>query len=209
MTEDAIAGKIPAMRKNLITGLIAIFPIGLTILVVWFVVTKVGGIIDEVLKKIPYIHLLPSFVISFLGFIGIVIAIYLIGAITRSYLGHKAFGVGESIVTRIPIIKSIYTSGRKFTDALFIEKAGFKKTVIVEFPKAGVYSIGFLTNESGWEIKGKETVNVFVPTIPNITTGFYLLVPRSELIDTEMTIDDALKTIISGGVIIPDKRKYS
>ena len=196
------------VKKNFITGLIALFPIALTILVFWFVVTKVGGIVDELFKKIPYICGMPSFVLSFLGFVGIVIIIYLIGAITRSYIGRKAFSVGENIITKVPVIKAIYASGRKFTDALFIEKAGFKKAVIVEFPKQGMYSLGFLTNESGWEIAGKENVNVFVPTAPNITTGFYLLVPRSEIIETNLTIDDALKTIISAGVIVPDKRKY-
>lgn len=196
------------VKKNFITGLIALFPIALTVLIFWFVVTKVGGIVDELFKKIPYLREMPSFLLSFLGFIGIVLIIYLIGAITRSYIGRKAFDIGENIITKVPVIKAIYTSGRKFTDALFVEKAGFKKAVIVEFPRQGMHTLGFLTNESGWEIAGKESVNVFVPTVPNITSGFYLLIPRSEIIETTLTIDDALKTIISAGVIVPDKRKY-
>ncbi|MDD5528496.1 MAG: DUF502 domain-containing protein [bacterium] len=195
------------MRKNLITGIIALLPIGLTIFVFWFLIDKFGGIFSNFFKLIPGVCTLYPFVHSFMGFLAFLIIVWVIGAIATSYIGHRFFVLWESIIIKVPFIRPIYAAGRQLSDALSIDKSksAFKSVVIVEFPRKGVYSMGFLTNDKSLKIKDvPDNISVFVPTVPNITTGFYLIIPRSEVIEIPITIDAALRTIVSGGIIPPE-----
>lgn len=196
------------MKRKFITGLVVILPIGLTLFIIWFLVTRVGGILGVVFKKIPCLSTLPYPVTSLIGFVAIILLIYIIGVITSGYIGNRILRFTENLISRFPLIRTIYISARKITDAIFRDKSAFKKAVLIEFPRKGVYAIGFLTNEASWGIRGDEdNVNIFIPTAPNPTSGFYLIVPKSQVIDAHLSIDEALRTIISGGVIVPDIRK--
>lgn len=126
------------MRKNLVAGIIALLPVGLTVLICWFIIAKLGGILGAIFRSVPVISLWPVFTHKLLGFIGLLIIVYIIGAITTSYLGHKLFNFIETFIVKIPFIRPIYVAGRKLTDALFIDKSAFKSVVLVEFPRKGM-----------------------------------------------------------------------
>ena len=195
------------MRKNLIAGIIALLPIGLTIFVFWFLIDKFGGIFSRLFRLIPGVANLHPFIHSFFGFVSLVIIVWIIGALATSYIGHRFFSLWEAIMTKIPFVRPIYAAGRQLSDALSIDKAksAFKSVVLVEFPRKGIYSMGFLTNDKPLPIEEmSDNISVFVPTVPNITTGFYLIVPRSEVKTIPITIDSALRTIVSGGIITPE-----
>lgn len=188
------------MKKDFIAGLIALFPIGLTLFVIWFVINSLGGVLKVIFQKIPIFANLHPFVHSLLGFISLLLIIYLVGFITRNYLGKKFLRYTDKVLTKIPVIQTIYNAGRKLSDGIFIDKSAFKSVVLVEFPRPGVYAIGFLTSKEDFQI-GEKTDNesVYVP-IPN---GFYLAVPKSGVIETNLSVDKALQIIISGGIISP------
>lgn len=196
------------MKRKFVTGLITTLPIGLTLFVIWFLVIKIGGILSAAFKLIPSLSRLPSPVISVIGFFALLILIYIIGVITSSYVGNKILKFTENLFTRVPLIRTLFISAKKFTDAIFMDRSAFKKAVLIEWPRKGVYTMAFMTNETSWEIEGNEmTVNLFMPTTPNPTSGFYIIMPRSQVIETNLSIDEALRTLISGGVILPGKRK--
>ncbi|MCK4307385.1 DUF502 domain-containing protein [candidate division WOR-3 bacterium] len=198
------------MKRKFITGVVALLPIGLTVFVVWFSVIRIGGLLEVVFKRIPELSSLPSPVISLIGFSTLVLIVYIIGVITSSYVGKRVLKFGEDLIAKVPLIRTLYISVRKFTNAIFIDKSAFEKAVVIEYPRKGIYTMGFMTNESDWEIDGKKgNVNVFIPTSPNPTSGYYIIIPRSEIRETELSIDAALRTIISGGVILPKKRKLT
>ena len=196
-----------SIKSVFVMGLVALIPITLTILIVWFLVIRIGGLLGAVFQNIPALASLPIPVISLLGFIGVIVLIYLIGLITSSYIGRAFLKAGEQLVSRLPIVRTIYNAARRLTDAVFLDRTAFKKVVMIEYPRKGLYTMGFLTNESAWSLEEKsDYVNVFVPTSPNPTSGFYLICPLSEIKETQLSIDEAFRTIISGGVILPERR---
>ncbi|KPK70517.1 hypothetical protein AMJ71_02950 [candidate division TA06 bacterium SM1_40] len=193
-------------RKNFATGLIAILPLALTVLVLWFFISKVGDIFGRAIRQIPQLEQLPNFVNALLGLIAMIILIYLIGLVTSSFLGRQLLRFGELLITRLPLIRSVYTSARQLTETLFVDKAAFRKVVLVEFPRKGMLGIGFVTSDRKWKINDdppRYAQNVFLPTCPNPTSGWYLLIPEEEIISTSMTVEWGMKIVISGGMVLP------
>jgi uncharacterized membrane protein len=196
------------MKRKFITGLVAILPIGLTLFVLQFLVLRIGGLLKVAFRRIPWLSLLPSPIISIIGFLSILLLIYMIGVITSSYIGNRLLKFAENLISKLPIIRTLYTAVRRFTNAIFIDKSAFKKAILIEYPRRGIYTLAFMTNESSWDIDTiGANISLFVPTTPNPTSGFYLVVPRAEVRETNLTIDEALRTIISGGVILPKHRQ--
>ncbi len=157
-----------------------------------------------VLKLIPakYVPEIPG-----LGFILAVILISAVGLLTRNFAGRKVVQLGENMVDRIPLVRIIYSGVKQLLEAFFVQKtAAFRRVALLEYPRRGVYVIGFITGESRGEVQrktDKNMINVFVPTTPNPTSGFYVLIPEDELVGLDMTIEDAFKLIISGGIFTP------
>jgi uncharacterized membrane protein len=114
----------------------------------------------------------------------------------------------DKIMTKLPFVKGLYNAIRQLVNAILIDHSAFSKVVIIRYPWEHSYSLAFLTSEDKWTIKGKEYFNVFLPTSPNPTSGYYLLYPVSEIIETEIPIQDGFKIITSGGVILPTMRNY-
>jgi len=195
------------MKARFLAGIAALLPIGLTVFVVWFLVTNLGRLIGILFAKVPYLRHFSPPLITLIGLVTLVVFVYIIGAITSSYLGKRLFRLGEALLERVPIIRPLYTALRQFSHAIFLKRSAFKKVVLVEYPRKGVYTIAFVTNEAGWQIKkDHDYINLFVPTAPNPTSGYYVMLPREEAIPVAVTIDEALKTIVSGGVIIPKEK---
>ncbi len=182
-------------------GLLAIIPVGLSYLVVRFfylaVDARITGKIEQWIGyKIPG-----------LGFLLVLISLYLLGLLASHYVGRRAFGLIEWVSARIPFIKTIYTLGKQLADALSLpEKQAFKRVVMVEHFRPGVWSIGFVTATiPDPEEEGRQLVRLFIPTAPNPTSGFVITVKESQVKETGWGVPEAMNLIISGGMVSPKK----
>jgi uncharacterized membrane protein len=171
---------------------------------------------DAILKYIPAKYLPETYLhihIPGLGLILTIVLVFVVGLLTRNFVGRKMVHLGERIVDRIPIARIIYIGVKQLLEALFVQKTkAFDKAALIEYPRRGVYAIGFITGESKGEVQNmtpKNMINVFVPTTPNPTSGFYILIPDNELIVLSMSVEDAFKLIVSGGIISPAEAKNS
>jgi uncharacterized membrane protein len=164
---------------------------------------------DAILRFIParylpetYLHYIPG-----LGLILAIILISAVGLLTRNFAGRRVVQFWEDMVDRIPLVRIIYSGVKQLLEAFFVQKTGaFRRVALLEYPRRGVYVIGFITGESRGEVQrktNKTMINVFVPTTPNPTSGFYVLMPEDELVALDMTVEDAFKLIISGGIFTP------
>jgi uncharacterized membrane protein len=197
------------LRAYLIAGLLVWIPIGVTI----FVVRLLNGLMDRSLVLLPE-RLQPEqwlgFAIPGLGILLTLVLLVVTGFLAANFVGRGMVSVWESLLQRIPIVRSVYSASKNFAEVVFSEgNESFKKVLLVQYPRKGVYSLAFQTAASLGEVQartGEEVVCTFVPTTPNPTSGFIVMVPRSEIIELDMTVDDALKMIFSLGVVVPTWR---
>jgi uncharacterized membrane protein len=146
-----------------------------------------------------------------ISFCIIVAALIFIGLIAKNYIGKKLLGLVESIASNIPIVRGVYSSIRQIVEA-FQNTSGsnFKKVVIIEYPRPGLYSMGFVTKDSSEFLNkatGEVCTNIFIPTTPNPTSGFILMVPKKDIIDPDINIDQGIKFVISAGLVEPFVRE--
>ncbi len=183
------------------TGLLTILPLAVTIYVFYiifnFLDNLIGGLIESVINyRIPGI-----------GFVSGLLLILLIGFIASNIIGNRLINFFDRIFQRVPITRGIYVSAKQIIDAFTVQgKNAFKKVVLLEYPRKGLYVIGFITGQSRGEIQEKtaeETLNIFVPTTPNPTSGMLVLAPRREVIELKMTVEEGMKVIVSGGLFSP------
>lgn len=196
------------IRKTFFAGLLVLAPMALTIYVLYLLF----GLLDGILAKtiIQYVAdktQIPIFQrpIPGLGIVFLVSLIFIVGAIAKNYMGRKIFEISDYIVTKIPIMNRIYVAIRQISEAIFSEKREmFKKAVLFEYPRKGIYSIGFFTQDTKGPVQhvlADDVVSVFVPTTPNPTSGYLLFVPKEQVIELKMSVEDAMKLIISAGAI--------
>jgi uncharacterized membrane protein len=199
--------KMKARIKNyFITGLLAVIPITVTI----YILKVFIGMVDKVLIYLPLKYhpdtYLP-FHVPGLGLIATVAVVFIVGVVTQSLLGRKLIPIGEWTISKIPVVRNIYLGIKQLVEAVFVQNSkGFKRVVLVECPRKGMWLVGFLTGVTKGEVQDKtkeRVVNVFVPTTPNPTTGLYLLVPEKDVINLDMGVEDAFKLIMSGGIVTP------
>jgi len=195
-----------SIKGVLLTGIAAIIPVGVTLYILYLII----GMMNNLVKIIPA-RFHPDQVLPFhlpgLGVIITFILIFIVGLVTKSYLGKKLIALGERVVGKIPLVRGIYNALKQFVDAVFSDKGqGFKRAVLIEYPRKGLYSIAFVTSFSRGEVQVKteqRCVNVFVPTTPNPTSGFYIMVPETDMINLDMTVEEAFTLIMSGGIVSP------
>ena len=195
------------LRKTFFAGLFVIIPIGITIFILKFLFNLADGIlgsyIDELITLITGHELhLPG-----LGMIIGAVAIYLTGLVATNFIGNKLLRFGEAVLARIPIVKSIYTSSKQLIQVFQEGKSSYRRAVFVEWPRPGVKAIGFVTAELVQE--GVDMVVVYLPTMPNPTSGFALYFRAAEVQDSGMTVEDAVKFVVSGGVVLPQTTQLS
>ena len=195
------------MKKYFITGLLVWTPLGITIWVLKLLI----DFMDQSLLLLPRAYqpeVLFGRYIPGIGAILIVLVILLTGLIAANLFGQKLLSMGETLLIRIPVVKSIYVSVKQVSDTLFSSKGqAFRKALLVQYPRQGSWTIAFLTGQPGGEVVthlAEEYVSVYVPTTPNPTSGFFLMMPKEDVIELEMSVDAALKYIISMGVVIPE-----
>jgi len=196
------------IKRYFITGLVAILPLGLTVGVIWFLIQKIGGFFGKYFTQISLFRDISKPLSSLLGFIAVIIGIYIIGFITSSFIGRWALNTLDKIMTKLPFVKGLYNATRQLVNAIMIDHSAFSKVVIIKYPCENTYTLAFLTSKDKWKIGEKEYFNVFLPTSPNPTSGYYLIYPASQIIETGISIQDGFKIITSGGVILPNMRNY-
>jgi uncharacterized membrane protein len=194
------------LRRYFVAGLLVWIPLGITLWVLKLLVDAM----DQSLLLVPEnlrSDALFGFHVPGLGIILTVAIVLATGALAANFFGRKLLGVGHEVLGRIPIVRSIYGGVKQISDTLFSpEGKAFRRAVLVRYPHPGVWTVALVTGTPQHEVAdilGREQISVFVPTTPNITGGFFLIVPRSETIELEMTVDAALKYIISMGVAEP------
>jgi uncharacterized membrane protein len=193
----------PTLRKSFFAGLVVVVPLAASIVIL---LSLFNWVTDFLLPRTLLSHTNAFFyrVIALTVFVFWVTAI---GWVTRLVVGKKVVALTEQAVARVPLLNRIYGFVKDVSNTMFSgKKSAFERVVLVEFPRPGVYSIGFVTNETQGEAQAltQETVvNVFVPTTPNPTSGFLILVPRKQIIDMKMSVADGMKMVISGGAVTP------
>lgn len=209
------------IRGHFYAGLIVILPLFLTIFIInWMVnfivaVTRESIFTSLINRTIVFLGIEDNIHLVTIAYglclLGILLFITLIGYVAKNIVGKKITRFINKIIGRLPIVKHIYTTISQIVSLVSSEKGNtYKKAIAVEYPRKGIYSIGFLTseeNEALSKIAGKELCNVFIPTSPNPTSGMFICVSKEDIIFLDMKIDDAVKLIISGGVIVPGMEK--
>lgn len=197
-----------SLRRNFITGLAILFPAVVTIWFVRFIVIKTNSVVLEPLIKLlrPYLgNVILENLAKVMLFIIVVLIIAFIGFGTRVLFLRKFFSYWEKKFFQVPMVGKVYSATKEMSQALLGQSKGiFTRVVLVEFPRKGIYSIGFVTSEGKGEVQDKteeKVINVFVPTTPNPTSGYLLLVPEQDLIKLDMSVADGMKMVISGGVV--------
>jgi len=196
---------LKSLRNYLITGLIILLPLIITV----YIVTSIFNAVDGVLR--PLVELVIGRSIYGLGFLLTIGFILGVGAIGTNVLGKRLIDYGERILTKIPLVRNIYLTVQQLIDALFLKnKTAFRKVVLIEYPRKGLYQVGFLTSEGMGEVQSntdEEVINIFVPTTPNPTSGMLVLVPKEDITYLDMNVEEGLKLIISGGTVVPNKKR--
>ncbi|MBI4042333.1 MAG: DUF502 domain-containing protein [Deltaproteobacteria bacterium] len=202
-----LLGKIGNLfKKYFITGFIVLVPLGATFTLLRWILTKADSFITVLPHAIQPKQLL-GFDIPGLGVIITVLFIVSVGVLARLYFIRYFISLGERLIKKIPLIRSIYGGMQQLMEVMANKPhEHFNKVVMVEFPRKGTYAIGFITGVSSGECQVKtaqRVLNVFIPTTPNPTSGFYVMVPDTDIVDLEMSVEDAFKLIISGGMVTP------
>ena len=201
------SGVLGRLRSWFLTGLLVTAPVLLTVYITWAAIELIDG---QVASLLPGFNQLVFANIPGAGLIIGLILITAIGAIAAGFLGRWIIKFGESILNRMPIVRSIYGASKQILETVISTQSdAFRDAVLVEYPRRGLWVIGFVTGSTRGEVAEHidiEMVNVFIPTTPNPTSGFLLFCPRNEIIYLDMSVEDAVKLVVSGGIVHPPDR---
>lgn len=197
------------IKRYFVTGLLIWVPLAIT---AW-VLSLIAGIADQSLRLLPesmHPHNLLGFDVPGTGVVLTLLIILVTGLLAANFIGQRLVSWWEKLLARIPVVNSIYNSVKQVSDTLFSSSGNaFRQALLVQYPRTGSWTIAFLTGTPGGDVVNHLTedhVSVYVPTTPNPTSGFFLMLPRSEVIELDMDVDEALKYIISMGVVAPPTR---
>lgn len=201
------------LRNYFIAGVLVAVPLAITFYVFTFVFNKLDNILAPAITRFLIQAGLPlpvSYRLPGIGIVATLLGVLLLGLFTTSYAGRKVVGFGETILHKIPFIRGLYSAAKQFMEAITTpENNPFRKVVMVEFPRKGAYSLGFITYDSVsnlGSIDDEPMINIFVPTVPNPTTGFFIVVPKNEVIILPLSVEDGFKLIFSTGVAGPREK---
>ncbi len=199
------------LRGRFFAGILVTVPIVLTIYLVWILVKFVDDIVANILPVQWNPNTYLPIDIPGLGLIIFIVAMIFIGTLTASFFGrffHRRF---ERILRRLPVVRSIYSAIKQIMNTVFSQRSqAFREAVLVEYPRRDLWTIAFITGETKGEIKNlneDDVINIYVPTTPNPTSGFLLFVPKRDIIPLSMSVDEALKMVISTGIVTPPDRR--
>ena len=198
------------LQKYLIAGLLVWLPIVVTVLLFRFLIT----LMDQTLILLPS-QIRPEAIIGFklpgLGLILTLLVLIVTGIFAANFVGRSMVNFGEKIFKKIPIVRSVYSAAKNFADIVFSDTGqSFKKVLLIQYPRKGIYSLAFQTSTNLGEVQkktGSDVVCTFVPTTPNPTSGIIIIIPKEDVIEMDMEIDEAFKMIVSLGVVVPEWKK--
>ena len=198
------------MRKYLIAGLLVWMPLGITFLVIRAIV----GLLDRTLLLLPQAYQPDNLLGVHIPGLGVVLAVLLVlatGMIVANFLGKRLVVAWEHFLARIPLVRTLYAGIKQIMEAVLATDAkSFRKVLLIEYPRKGLWSVAFMTSDKLGEVQAKtdgKVISVFIPTTPNPTSGFVIMVPENEVIVLDMAVEDGLKMIISLGVAVPEWQK--
>ncbi len=205
------------LRNYFFTGLIVVLPVFVSIKILWWLFELALNLTSWMLfffptalrsaEQLGVSQEAYDFYLKVFVFILTLLFIVVVGMATRYVLGKRMVSISENLIMRVPLLNKIYGTVRQITQTLWTsQKTVFSKVVLVEYPRAGAYAIGFITSETRGEIQERtreDVVNVFIPTTPNPTSGWLAVLPRSQIIDLDMSVADGFKLVISGGSVVP------
>ena len=202
------------LRKYIIAGLLVWLPLAVTYQLLKFVVSQMDRWLDNFLEWLPpdyHPDQLLGVAIPGIGVIFTFLLLVITGMLAANFVGRAFVNGWESLLDRIPVVRAVYSAVKKFAEMVFSDKSeSFKNVLLIQYPRKGLYSLAFQTSSELGEVQGRtgeEVVCTFVPTTPNPTSGFIIIVPRRDVIVLDMDVDEALKMIISLGVVIPTWRE--
>ncbi len=190
---------IRRLRNHFLAGIFVAVPIGIVILILVWLFVSIDNILEPIVRAI-FGHKIPG-----VGFGFTLLLIYLIGLTASNFIGKKLIVYGESLLSKVPIIWQLYSGIKQILESFRgNQKSGFMQVVLVEFPRKGMRTIGFITNETT-DSEGRKLLNVFIPTAPNPTSGFLQIAREEDVIKTDIGVDDALKMVVSAGKVSPEE----
>jgi len=209
-----LLGKLRSRIRNIfIAGLLVTLPITITLYILVFLFRWVDSLFSPLIFKILQIPQVPALAwlaehnIPGLGVVVTVVLIFFVGLFTKNIVGRRLVASSEELVARIPVARTIYAGAKQVLESIAMPGSkAFKQVVMIEYPRKGIYTLGFLTREGSGEPEAKvreNLVHVFIPTTPNPTSGFLLLIPNKEIVRLDMSVEDAVKLIVSGGILVP------
>ena len=203
------------LRANFMAGILVILPLLVTYEIVKFIIIKAkvlhfaNVVTTEWIEQPIYFRYIITAIVVLVILAAIFIILTVIGMLARNVIGKRLILFGESILARIPMVNKIYRAVQQISHA-FVGKVIFTRVVLLQYPRKGIYSIGFVTSDTKGEISSeisKNSINVFLPTTPNPTSGYLLFVPEKDTISLSMSVEDAMKLVISGGAVTPNYNK--
>ncbi len=205
------------LRGYFLAGVLVTAPVAITLATAWwfvgFVDSKVVPLIPSRYNPDSYLRDIVGFEIGLpgLGVVVLLVLITLIGALTAGFVGRYVIHLGERIVARMPVIRNVYSALKQIFETVLKQQSNaFRQAVLIEYPRRGIWAVGFITGNTEGEVQNltkDDMVNVFLPTTPNPTSGFLLFVPREELVHLSMTVEEAIKMVISAGIVNPPDRR--
>ena len=192
------------LRNSFIAGLVVIFPVVVTFVVLKYLFGIMAGVLSPFIRNLELN--LPNIIIDMVSVLCLSFLIYLLGVLATLLVGRKLISTGEKILARLPIVRTIYTGAKDVAQTISIRKGNaFKKTVIVEYPRSGMYAVGFVTGIIISETQ-QEYIKVFVPTAPNPTSGYLVILRKDLVTETDVSPEDAIKMLVSAGTVSPDEQ---
>jgi uncharacterized membrane protein len=196
------------LRNYFISGLLFWIPLGLSVVIFKFILDKLNNILPK--QYLPEQLLFIDNKIPIFGAIIVVLIIFITGVLVSNIIGAKILNFWEKLLAKIPVFRIIYKSLKKVLDTVLNPSSeSFKKALLVEYPRKGLWTIAFQTGSYKWNLEkivGDDIINIYVPTTPNPTSGFFIMMAKKDVIELDMSVDQALKLIISAGVIDPEEK---
>lgn len=201
-----------SIRRIFLTGIIVSLPLVITVFVFKFVFETfdnlLGPLVTSIIRGLGA-PIGPDYHLPGIGLVSTVALVFLIGLVSANYMGRRLWSYGEAALMKIPIIRPVYVATKQVIDTFSTNSSNaFRKVVIIEYPRKGIYSLGFITGKTSGEARdrlGREMLNVFIPTTPNPTSGFLLLVPQEDVMELEMAVEEGVKMIVSCGLVTPER----
>lgn len=206
-------GLLARLRASFLTGIVVIAPVGLTVWLLW---TVMGWVDSVVLPLVPSTFQPEKYIGINLRGVGVIFFLFftiVVGWIAKGLLGRWMIGQAEGIVDRTPVVRSIYSGIKQIAETVFAQSdRSFEKACLIQYPRKGIWAIGFISTQAKGEIAqraetGGDLMSIFVPTTPNPTSGFLLFLPREDVVELDMTVEDAAKLVISAGLVYPNGKE--